>query len=224
MISETLFLNKDEKYAAFQSKLMPTVEKENIIGVRTPVLRKFAKEIKGSEEAEKFLKNLPHKYFDENQLHSFLVCEEKDFALCIKKVEEFLPYIDNWATCDQLSPKVFKKHREELVPYIKKWLNSDKTYTLRFAIGLIMEFLLDDCFKVEYLVLAANIRSEEYYVNMQTAWLFATALCKHYEETLPFLLEKRLDKWTHNKTIQKARESLRITKEQKEFLNTLKIR
>ena len=228
MIREELFKLQDVKYGEFQKKLIPTVDPEKIIGIRTPELRKLAKrlykEAKASEPLviEAFLATLPHEYFDENQLHAFIISEEKDFDKCIEEVEAFLPYIDNWATCDQLSPKVFKKNKDSLLLHVREWLKSDQTYTIRFAIGMLMEHFLDDDFDPEYPKMVAKIRSDEYYVNMMIAWYFATALAKQYEAVLPFIEEQRLAVWPHNKAIQKARESYRITPEQKEYLKTLK--
>ena len=185
-------------------------------------LRKFAKELSRDPDAEGFLEDLPHEYFDENQLHTFLISELKDFDSCILKTERFLPQIDNWATCDQLSPKVFKKHRPELLEYIKRWIRSEDTYIVRFAIGMLMQHFLDEDYREEYPELVASVHSEEYYVNMMIAWYFATALAKQYEFVLPFIESGRLDPWTHNKAIQKAAESFRITPEQKAYLRTLK--
>ncbi|MCR5485848.1 MAG: DNA alkylation repair protein [Clostridiales bacterium] len=222
-IIERLFRMRDGKYAEMQKKIIPTVEENSIIGVRTPELRSFAKELYGNKDAELFLSSLPHKYFDENQLHAFILSLEKDFDKCIVKTEEFLPYVDNWATCDQLSPKVFKKNREMLLPYIRKWIISDHTYTVRFAVGMLMQHFLDDSFKTEYADAVASIRSEEYYINMMRAWYFATALAKQYDEIIPYLEEKRLDGWTHNKTIRKSIESYRISEEKKQYLRSLKV-
>ena len=219
---EELFKLQDIKYRDFQKKLIPTIDPETVIGVRTPQLRKLAKQLRRTPEAEAFLKEIPHKYFDENQLHAFLISEEKDYDKCIDRVEDFLPYIDNWATCDQLSPKVFKKHKGELLLCIYRWLESEHTYTNRFAIGMLMQHFLDEDFDLQYPEMVARIRSEEYYVNMMIAWYFATALAKQYDAVLPYLEEQKLDKWTHNKAIQKARESYRITPKQKEYLKTLK--
>lgn len=223
-IENELFLLQDGKYRDFQSKLIPGMDPEKMIGVRTPELKKYAKKLAGSDEASEFLKELPHFYFDENQLHAFILSEIKDYGRCIEEVIRFLPYIDNWATCDQLSPKVFKKHRPKLLEHIQEWLRSDETYTIRFGTGMLMEHFLDDDFDISYPEMVAQIRSEEYYVNMMTAWYFATALAKQYDSILPFIEEKRLDRWTHNKTIQKAVESYRISPEQKEYLKTLKIK
>ena len=221
-ILETLFSLQDIGYRDFQVPTIPTVPKENMIGVRTPALRSLAKELSGTAEAQGFLNQLPHKYFDENQLHAFLIALIKDYDTALSELERFLPYIDNGATCDQLSPKVFKKHRDTLIPHIRKWIGSAHLYTVRFGIGMLMEHYLDDYFRPEYPELVIGIRSEEYYINMMRAWYFATALAKQYDAVLPVLEEQRLDLWTHNKTIQKARESRRITEEQKELLKSLK--
>lgn len=218
-----LFELQDKKYRDFQAKLIPNIDPETMIGIRTPDLRKLAKEMAKEPETDKFLKALPHRWFDENQLHSFIISLTKDYETCIAQVERFLPYIDNWATCDQLSPKVFRKNREDLLCHIREWLKSDETYTIRFAVGMLMEHFLDEDFEAAYPEMAAAIESDEYYVNMMRAWYFATGLAKQYDAVLPFLVEKRLDKWTHNKTIQKAVESRRITPEQKEYLKSLKI-
>ena len=219
---EELFKLQDVKYRDFQKKLIPTVDPDTVIGVRTPDLRKLANKMRGTPEAEAFMEVLPHEYFDENQLHAFLISEEKDYDRCIRRVEAFLPYIDNWATCDQLSPKVFKKHKDELLTRIRMWMKSDHTYTIRFAIGMLMQHFLDEDFDLQYPDMVAQIRSEEYYVNMMIAWYFATALAKQYEAAVSYLETQKLDVWTHNKAIQKARESYRITPEQKEYLKSLK--
>lgn len=223
-IRDRLFAMRDEKYGEFQSKLIPTAAGEAFIGVRTPDLRKYAKELVKRDDVQQFLDDLPHRYFDENQLHAFILSEMKDYDRCIAGVCRFLPYMDNWATCDQMSPKVFKKYRPELLEYIKEWLKSDHTYTVRFAVGMLMEHFLDEDFDPAYPEMAARIRSDEYYINMMTAWYFATALAKQYETVLPYLENRRLDPWTHNKTIQKAVESCRITDEQKVYLKELKIK
>lgn len=217
-----LYSMQDIEYKYFQSKLMPTVDPDRIIGVRTPALRKFAKEIKNAPEAKAFLQTLPHLYYEENNLHAFLLEQIKDFDECIHALEQFLPYVDNWATCDSMSPKIFKKHLPELLTYIQRWIHSDHTYTIRFGIGMLMKFYLDDAFSMEYPEMAASVISSEYYVNMMIAWYFATALAKQYEQILPYIEEQRLDVWTHNKAIQKAIESYRITDEQKLYLRTLK--
>ena len=218
-----LFRLQDKKYAAFQAKLIPTVEAERIIGVRTPELRRFAKELFGDGDTAAFLSSLPHRYFEEDQLHAFVISLEKDFDKCIAEVEAFLPFVDNWATCDQLSPKAFKKEPEKLLPYICAWLHSDKVYTVRFAIGMLMQHFLDGKFDPQYADMVAAVRSDEYYVNMMIAWYFATALAKQYAAILPYLEGRKLADWTHNKAIQKSVESYRITAEQKAYLKTLKV-
>lgn len=222
-IQRELFAKQDTAYRDFQAKLIPTIEDGSMIGVRTPELRKMAKLYAKREDIGAFLAALPHSYFDENQLHAFILSERKDFSQCMTELNLFLPYVDNWATCDQLSPKIFKKHRQELLPYIREWIASDKTYVVRFSIGMLMEHFLDDDFDALYLETVSKIRSEEYYVNMMIAWYFATALAKQYEATLPFIENVRLAPWTHNKAIQKAVESLRITPEQKTYLKSLKL-
>ena len=223
-IRETLFSLRDEKFAAFQARLIPNVAPERIIGVRTPALRKLAKTLRGSGEAEEFLKALPHDFFEENNLHAFLLCEMKDFDACVQAVEDFLPYVDNWATCDQMSPGVFRKNKQALLPYIRCWIASERCYTRRFGTGMLMSHFLDEDFREEYLRLVSDKRSEEYYVNMMIAWYFATALAKQYEAALPYLENRRLDPWVHNKTIQKAVESFRVSDEHKACLRALKIR
>ena len=219
-----LFKMQDMDYRDFNSKLIPTVDKESMIGIRTPDLRKYAKQLGKSSDVIEFLQTLPHKYFDENQLHAFIISEIKDFKNCIDEINRFLPYIDNWATCDQLSPKVFKKHHDGLFEYIKDWLKSDKVYTLRFGIGMLMEHFLDEDFDILYPEMVSKIRSGEYYINMMIAWYFATALAKQYESIIPFIENNSLDIWTHNKAIQKSIESYRITDEQKAYLRELKIK
>ena len=223
-IRKTLISMQDEKYRVFQVKLFPAVDPETVIGVRTPDLRSYAKKLLKEEGISAFLSDLPHRYFDENQLHAFIISEIKDYGRCMGEVNRFLPYVDNWATCDQMSPKVFKKNRPQLLKQIRIWLKSDRTYTIRFAIGMLMEHYLDDAFDISYPEVVAVIRSDEYYVNMMIAWYFATALAKQYDEILPFIENRRLDVWTHNKAIQKAIESYRITPEQKEYLKRLKIK
>ena len=218
-----LFRLQDKKYAAMQTKIIPTLEADKIIGVRTPELRTFAKKLFKDGDAPSFLTSLPHQYFEEDQLHIFVISLEKDFDKCIAEIEAFLPFMDNWATCDQLSPKVFKKEPEKLLPYIRTWIQSDKVYTVRFAIGMLMQHFLDERFDLRYADMVAAIRSEEYYINMMIAWYFATALAKQYASILPYLEEKELDDWTHNKAIQKSVESNRITPEQKVYLKTLKV-
>ncbi len=223
-IKDRLYELQDVKYREFQSNIIPTVKPEAIIGVRTPELRKYAKELLKREDVYEFLSDLPHSSFDENQLHAFILSGMKDYDKCVEHVELFLPYVDNWATCDQMSSKVFKKHRKELLERVKKWLKSDKTYTIRFGVGMLMEHFLDEDFSLEYPDMVAELRSEEYYVNMMIAWYFATALAKQYDAILPYIQDRRLSEWTHNKTIQKAIESYRITDEQKAYLRTLKVK
>ncbi len=223
-IRDRLFSLQDAKYRELQIKILPNLEPESIIGVRTPELRQMAKELAVREETGAFLKDLPHRYFDENQLHAFILSGMKDYTACMEALERFLPYVDNWATCDQMSPKVFRKHRMELLGSIRKWIASDQAYTIRFGIGMLMEHYLDGDFDPAYPEMAAGVRSGEYYVNMMTAWYFATALAKQYDAVIPYIENRRLDPWTHNKAIQKAIESYRITPEQKEYLKTLKIR
>ena len=223
-IKEDLLSLQDIKYRDFQCQLIPGADKNSFIGVRTPLLRKYAKEIIKSGQEKAFLKELPHKYFDENQLHAFILSEIRDFDVCINEVCRFLPFIDNWATCDQLSPKVFKKHKSELLIYIKRWVHSDKTYTVRFGLGMLLNHFLEEGFKSEYLDMAAEIKSDEYYINMMIAWLFATALAKQYDTAIKYIQNKRLSVWVHNKTIQKAVESYRITDSQKEHLKGFRIK
>lgn len=223
-IQARLFELQDLEYKEFQGKLIPNIAPERIIGVRIPKLRGLARELYKDPQIEDFLSDLPHKYYDENNLHGFLVEQIKDYGRCLAEVEKFLPYIDNWATCDTTAPKIFTRHTGDLLPSIERWLASKETYTVRYGIGMLMRLYLDENFKTEYLEKTAAIRSEEYYVNMMIAWYFATALAKQYEAALPFIEEHRLDKWVHNKAIQKACESLRVTGEQKAYLKTLKLK
>ena len=219
-----LFRMRDADYALLQAKIIPTVAADRIIGVRTPALRAFAKALYKDRDKEDFLSCTPHQYFDENQLHALVISLEKDFDKCIAEVDAFLPFIDNWAICDQLSPKAFKREPEKLLQYIQSWIKSDQTYTVRFAIGMLMQHFLDERFEAGYADMVAEVRSEEYYINMMIAWYFATALAKQYERTVPYLEGRRLDGWVHNKAIQKSVESYRITDEQKAYLKTLKVR
>ena len=223
-IQKDLFEMQDLKYRDFHSKLIPTLDKDKIIGVRAPQLRSYAKRMIKSGEAAEFIKKLPHKYYEENNLHIFILNEMRDYDALIIEAERFLPYIDNWATCDAFSPNAFAKNTEQLETRVREWTASDKTYTVRTGLGMLMKFYLDENFKTEYLSLAAAVRSEEYYINMMIAWYFATALAKQYDAALPYLTGKKLDVWTHNKTIQKAVESYRITAEQKEYLKSLRIK
>ncbi len=214
---------QDQDYRSFQIKLMPTLSPQTIIGVRTPDLRMIAEALYGTPMAEEFMSEIPHEYFEENQVHAFLISLEKNFDKCVENVEDLLPYIDNWATCDQLKPGALKKHKAEFIPYIYKWIKSKEPYTVRFAIGTLMDnYLNDEDFKPEYLGKVAEVRSDHYYVNMMIAWYFATALSKQWDASLPYLTEDRLDKWVHNRTIQKAIESHRISNENKEYLRKLK--
>ena len=215
--------NKDEKYAIFQAKLTPNVPLNKFIGVRVPVVRKIAKEYIKNPECEEFLKELPHDYYDENMLHGAILCEIKDYERCVSEVERFLPYIDNWAVCDTISPKVFKKHKEELLVKIKEWCASNETYTARFGIEMLMSFYLDEDFKPEYLDLPTASEEDDYYRKMMVAWFFATALAKQWEATIPYIERKIMAPFVHNKTIQKAIESYRVSDEQKAYLRTLKI-
>lgn len=221
-ITEKLFELADTKYRDFQANLLPTVDKATIIGVRTPELRKLAKEMAGSAKAAAFMLELPHTYYDENQLHTFLISFCKDYDICIAQIEAFLPYIDNWATCDHLSPKILQKNPEDLLLHIKKWLASEHTYTIRFGMKMLMSFYFEAKFQPEYLAWVAGVQSEEYYVKMMVAWYFATALAKQYDTAVPYLEQRKLEQWTHRKTIQKACESYRITTEQKAYLRTLR--
>jgi len=221
-IREKLQILSDPAYRDFQSKLIPSVPDARFIGVRTPALRAYAKNLSRQTDVTPFLRDLPHRTFDENQLHAFLIAEIRDYERCIDEVERFLPFVNNWATCDQMSPKVFRKHRQQLLEHIQAWLGSDHPYTVRFAIGMLMQHFLDDDFDPAYLARVAAIRSDEYYVRMMIAWYFATALAKQYDAALPYLDQHRLDEWCHHKTIQKAVESYRITPEQKAYLRTLR--
>ena len=223
-IRQELFRLQDTAYRDFQIKLIPAVDPKTVIGVRTPELRALAKRLAKSGDADGFLRELPHTWFDENQLHAFLVSEIRDFTKCLAETERFLSYVDNWATCDQMSPKVFKKHRRELTEPIGRWLGSGRTYTVRFAVGMLMEHFLGEDFDSAYPEMVAGLRSEEYYVRMMVAWYFATALAKRYDAVIGYIEERRLDPWTHNKTIQKASESYRISPEQKAYLRGLRIK
>ncbi len=232
-IYEKLLSVQDIEYKEFQSKLVPNISPDTMIGVRTPQMRSIAKEVFGSPEAEEFLSQLPHKYYEENLLHFFLIAMIKDFDECLKAVEKFLSFIDCWPVCDQSSPKTFKKNHEKILPYIKKWINSEHIYTSRFGMRMLMNEFLDEDFKPEYLELVAARQNQtkvkvpldydDYYLKMMIAWYFATALAKQYDATLPFIINHILDPWTHNKAIQKALESFRVSEEHKEELRTLKV-
>ena len=221
-LREKLFELQDEEFKNFQAKLLPTVDKEKIIGVRTPELKKFAKEFFTEETTEIFLNDLPHKYFEENFIHVVLLCEMKDFGDCLQGVKSFLPYVDNWAICDSLVPKIFSKHTEELETEIESWLKSNATYTLRFAILMLMKFYLDKNFNKKYLTWVATVRQNDYYVEMMAAWYFAEALIKQYNTAIIFLQENLLSASVHRKTIQKAVESRRISEDKKIYLKTLR--
>ena len=225
-IKNDLLLMQDKTYKDFHSKLMPTINPNSIIGIRVPVLRDYAKKLfkeNSIESLNSFLKNLPHEFYEENNIHAFLIEKINNFDECIFYLEEFLPYIDNWATCDMLNPKIFKNNCEKLLEKIYQWINSDSVYTVRFAIGMLMRYFLDEKFETKYLDLVSSIKSEEYYINMMRAWFFATALAKQYEQTFQYIKNYSLDKWTHNKTIQKANESFRISKDQKEELKKFRV-
>ena len=224
-IQKELFEMQDLKYRDFHSKLMPTVDKEKVIGVRIPQLRKYASsflKLSSREEIEEFMHTLPHQYYEEDNLHAFIIEKIKDYEECINALNAFLPYVDNWATCDMMNPKVLKKESERLLEQVKVWLKAKETYVVRFAMGCLMNYYLDENFTTECADLVAEVQSDEYYIRMMQAWYFATALAKQYDAVLPYLLEHRLSMWVHNKTIQKAVESYRITTEQKDYLKTLK--
>lgn len=217
-IQKHLFELQDMAYRDFHSRLMPGIDKETIIGIRVPVLRKYAKSIAGTELSEKFIKELPHCYYEENNLHMMLITGIKDYDRCISEIERFLPYIDNWATCDFPAPKCFENHKEDLLPVIKRWIASSETYTIRYGIGMLMRLYLDADFDPEYVRIVAEVKSDEYYVNMMIAWYMATALAKQWDVVIPYIEEHRMPDWVHRKTIQKAVESYRITDEQKRYL------
>ena len=221
-VYERLAVCGSEKYRDFQSRLVPNIPKETILGVKTPEMRRIAKEIKGTEEAEQFLTELPHQYYEENLVHFFLIAEIRDFDACVRAVETFLPYVDCWPVCDQSSPKAFAKHHDKLLPLIQKWLGSEHVYTVRFGIRMLMNEFLGADFKPEYLAWAAAVRGEDYYVKMMVAWYFATALAKQYDESVVYIEERRLEPWTHKKAIQKAVESFRVSDAHKEYLKTLR--
>lgn len=222
MITQRLFALQDKEYQAFHSRIVSNLPPEQIIGVRTPQLRALAKELANTEEAAAFLEELPHTYFEENQLHSFLISNIRDFSESMEAVEKFLPYVDNWATCDQLSPKAFRETPELLLEKIPQWLKSTETYTIRFGIEMLMNHFLDERFSAEYPEWVAAVESEEYYVNMMISWYFATALAKQWDAVLPYFQSRRLSPWLHKKSIQKATESFRIPTNRKDLLRTLK--
>ncbi len=221
-IKEFIFSQQDAEYRAFQCRLLPTVAPERVIGVRTPILRKYAKELVGTPDAAEFLKQLPHTYFEEDHLHAFLLEHIRDFSICIEALDSFLPYVDNWSTCDSMAPKILGKYPDELLPHIYRWLKSPHTYTVRYAIGALMRWYLDGNYSPEFPKTVAGIRSEEYYINMMIAWYFATALAKQPETILPYFEQGKLPKWTHNKAIQKSIESYRIPDTLKARLRALR--
>lgn len=217
-LQKQLFELQDLKYRDFHSKLMPETDKETVIGIRTPVLRKFAKEFAGTSEAEAFLRQLPHRYYEENNLHMMLITGIKDYEKCMEEIQRFLPCIDNWATCDYPTPKCFARHKDQVLEEAKRWISSGETYVIRYGIGMLMRLFLDEDFSSEYLEMTAAVQSQEYYVNMMIAWYFATALAKQWDATVPYIEQHKLSDWVHRKTVQKAVESYRITPEQKEYL------
>ncbi len=222
-IRKELLSLQDREYKEFSSSLIPTVSPERVIGIRIPVLRKFAKEI-GAKDAKVFMNTLPHEYFEENNLHAFLIAEIKDFDECVYETDRFLPFIDNWSTSDSFNPKILSRYPDKLLELAAKWIGSKETYTVRFGILTLMRYFLDERFEERFLEIVSSVRSEEYYVNMMVSWYFATALAKQWESAVPYLEERRLGEWVHNKTISKACESFRITEKQKQYLKTLKIK
>lgn len=221
-LQEELFKLQDTEYRDFNSSLIPGIDKETVIGIRTPVLRKFAKEYAKSGEIEQFMRELPHEFYEENNLHMMLIGQIKDYDKCISETEKFLPHIDNWATCDSPLPKCFDKNKEDVLERAKNWIATDATYVKRYGMGVMMRLFLDEDFKEEYIQLVASVKSEEYYVNMMIAWYMATALAKQWDAAIPYIQEHRLSEWVHRKSIQKAVESYRITPEQKEYLKGLR--
>ena len=225
LITKILFDNQDLKYRDFSSKLIPNINKEKIIGVRTPVLRKLAKEIKDCDYIDDFLNELPHKYQEENILHGIILSlKYKDVDVLLDKLDKFLIYVDNWAVTDVISPKLFKKYPDKVYEHIKVWINKREEYVIRFGVVSLLQFYLDDNFKVEVLELVKNIDSDYFYVKMAMAWFYSFALIKQYDSTIKLFESKKLDKWIHNKSIQKAIESYRITDDRKEYLRSLKIK
>lgn len=223
-LQERLFEMQDKQYAAFRAKLTPGVPVESFIGIRMPELQRFAKQFIKEKECKDFLQQLPHEYYDENMLHGTIISMVKDYEKCIRLTDSFLPFVDNWAVCDKMTPKVFAKHKGELIAKVKEWIKSSHVYTCRFGIVTLMSHYLDKDFKAEYLEIPASIKNDEYYQKMAVAWFFATALAKQWDATIPYIEQNRLALWTHNKTIQKAIESYRISPEQKEYLRTLKMK
>ncbi|WLD75604.1 DNA alkylation repair protein [Mogibacterium neglectum] len=222
-IRSRLFDMQDIEFKKFQCKLIPGVNSDTVIGVRTPLLRKLAKEIFKSDDYEEFIRDLPHEYYEEVNLHGMIICMVSDYDEAIHEVNKLLPYVDNWATCDLLScKKAFKDNLDKLETDVKRWISSGDTYTVRFGIGVLLEFYLDDAFDLKYLEWVARVESDEYYIRMMKAWYFATALAKQYDEAIPYIENHRLEEWVHRKTIQKAKESFRVSDDTKAYLNTLK--
>lgn len=221
-VYERLLKVKDEGYRDFQAKLVPNISPDTIIGVRTPDMRAVAKEVFSSKERDEFLNDLPHKYYEENLVHFFVISLIKDFDECIAETERFLPYVDCWPVSDQATPKSFKKNHEKLLPYIKKWIADEHVYTARFGIRMLMNEFLGDDFKEEYLEIVSSKKGDDYYLKMMVAWYFATALAKKYEESVKYIEERKLDEWVHRKAIQKAIESFRVSEEHKEYLRSLR--
>ncbi len=213
---------KDNKYKEFQAKLVPNINPDSILGIRTPDMRKIAKDLFESNDYDSFLSELPHKYYEENLIHFFVISMIKDFDKCIEEVERFLPYVDCWPVSDQATPKSFRRNHDKLLPYIKKWLKSKHIYTVRFGIRMLMNEYLGDDFKEDYLNLVASVKGDDYYLKMMVAWYFATALAKRYDETIPYFENHKLSEWVHKKAIQKAIESYRVSDEHKKYLRSLK--
>lgn len=222
-IISRLFEMRDENYKNFHKKLIPTISESEIIGIRTPILRSYAKSIFGSKNAEEFMATLPHAFYEENNLHAFLIEQINDFDEALAQTEKFLPFVNNWATCDSFKPKVFKKNLDALLPYAKKWLKDERIYIKRYSIGIFMSLFMDEKYDAQFADAIAEIKTNEYYVNMMVAWYFATALAKRWDDAIIFLEEKRLPAWTHDKTIRKAVESFRISDERKKYLRSLKL-
>lgn len=223
-IQKRLFAFQDKEYRDFHAKLIPTINKDTIIGVRSPQIKLLAKEIYKENRYEDFLQSLPHKFYEENNIHGMLIGLQKDYDRALELLDEFLPYVDNWATCDMMKIGSFKKHLTELYIKIPEWLNSDKIYAVRFGIKMLMDYFLGDNFTSESADLVCAVKKDEFYIKMMIAWYFATALAKNYDEVVPYIENNLLEKWTHNKTIQKAIESNRISDEKKAYLRTLKIK
>ena len=221
-IIKSLYALQDTVYGDFSAKLIPNISRDCFIGVRTPLLRRLAKDMLKSGQYKDFISFLPHKYFEENQLHAFILSEIRDFDMAIKETKRFLPYVNNWATCDQMSPRVFKKKLGFVEKYVCKWIKSKDVYTVRFAIKTLMQYWLDNEFDTKYVDMVANIESKEYYINMMRAWYFATAAAKQFDAVLPYFRRGKLDEWTRLRAIQKAIESFRVSAEHKEILRTLR--